>query len=85
MKNIIYSDQAMKFLNKIAKSDALRIQSKIKQLAVNADELKNQIKKLTNSIYYRLRVSDYRVIYTDDGKIIKIEKVGNRGDVYRGV
>lgn len=85
MLDIRYSDQAIKFLSKIVKADAQRIRDKIKQYAENPNELKNQVKKLTNSLYYRLRVGNYRVIFTETGEIMKIEKIGNRGDVYRGV
>lgn len=85
MLEIKYSDQAVKFLSKIVRADAERIRSKIRQYAENPNELKNQVKKLTNSLYYRLRVGNYRVIFTETGEIMKIEKIGNRGDVYRGV
>ncbi len=85
MLEIQYSDQAAKFLRKVNKEDALRIRAKIRQYASNPSTLKNQVKKLTNSPYYRLRVGNYRVIFTETGEIMKIEKIGNRGDVYRGV
>ena len=85
MLEIRYSDQAVKFLSKLVKADAVRIRDKIKQYAQNPSELKNQVKKLTNSLYFRLRVGNYRIIFTETGEIMKIEKIGNRGDVYRGV
>ncbi len=85
MLEIRYSSQAEKFLRKINKEDTLRIRAKIRQYANNPDELKNQVKKLTNSLYYRLRVGDYRIIFTETGEIMCIEKIGNRGNVYRGV
>jgi mRNA interferase RelE/StbE len=85
MLEIRYSDQAVKFLRKVNKDAALRIRAKIRQYAENPSVLKNQVKKLTNSLYYRLRVGNYRVIFTETGEIMKIEKIGNRGDVYRGV
>ena len=35
--------------------------------------------------FYRLRVGDYRVIYTvnDDVLLVRVIEVGNRGDVYK--
>ncbi len=44
------------------------------------------IKKLKGSNLYRLRVGDCRVLYSiDDGvRIVTIENIDNRGDVYKG-
>ena len=35
---------------------------------------------------YRLRVGDYRIVFTRDDKVLKIIVVdaGNRGDIYKG-
>ena len=82
---IKYSDQALKFLTKLRKQDVKRIVSKIEQYAEDPMALQNQVKKLTNSIYFRLRVGNYRVIFSETGEIMKIEKIGNRGEVYKGV
>ena len=78
---IRYSDQALKFLTKLRKQDAKRIVSKIEQYAEDPMALQNQVKKLTNSIYFRLRVGNYRVIFSETGEVMKIEKIGNRGDI----
>ena len=78
---IKYSDQALKFLTKLRKQDAKRIVSKIEQYAEDPMALQNQVKKLTNSIYFRLRVGNYRVIFSETGEVMKIEKIGNRGDI----
>ena len=80
---IKYSDQALKFLTKLRRQDAKRIVSKMEQYAEDPMALQNQVKKLTNSIYFRLRVGNYRVIFSETGEVMKIEKIGNRGDVYR--
>lgn len=80
---IRYSDQALKFLTKLRKQDAKRIVSKIEQDAENPVTLQNQVKKLTNGMYFRLRVGDYRIIFSETGKIMKIKKIGNRGNTCR--
>ena len=85
MKTIRYSDQALKFLRKLTHQDADRIRNKIKQYASAPETLSNQVKKLQGVPYYRLRVGNYRVIFNDNGEILYIEKIGNRGDVYKGV
>lgn len=43
------------------------------------------IKKLKGVELYRLRVGDYRIIYRieEEIKIITIENIDNRGDVYK--
>lgn len=84
MKEIIYSDRAQKFLTKIDREDSKRIRSKIKQYAANPEELKNKVTKLVGFPLYRLRVGDYRVIFSETGEVILIEKIGNRRDVYKG-
>lgn len=35
--------------------------------------------------YFRLRVGDYRIIYTvnDNVLIVRVIEVGNRGDIYK--
>ena len=83
MKKIKYSHQAVKFLKKITECDAEKIVYKIIQYAENPETLKNQVKKLTNSSYYRLRIGDYRVIFDETGTVLEIIKVGNRGQVYK--
>lgn len=85
MKTIRYSSQASNFLKKLTHKDADRIRNKIKQYAAAPEELANQVKKLQGAPYYRLRVGDYRIIFTETGEILSIEKIGNRGDVYKGV
>lgn len=83
MKKIIYSHQAEKFLKKIVDYEAEKIVCKIIQYAENPETLKNQVKKLANSPYYRLRVGDYRVIFDETGIVLEIIKIGNRGQVYK--
>lgn len=82
MLTIEYSKQAVKFLTKADRKVAKQIMDKIDEYAENPTAFKNKVKKLTNSPYYRLRVGDYRVIFTETGEILKIEKIGHRKDVY---
>ncbi len=43
------------------------------------------IKKLKGSEWFRMRVGDYRIIYGIDSgiKVITVENIDNRGDVYK--
>ena len=74
---ILYSKQAQKFLLKQDKKTQLRIISAIEALP------SGDVKRLQGTEYYRLRVGDIRVIFDRDGNVIRIEKIENRGQVYR--
>lgn len=63
-----------------------RILSKIKLLAENPQNLSNNIKRLRgkHQQYFRLRVGDFRVIYSEekDKLLILIIRIGHRREVY---
>ena len=59
-----------------------RIEAKITQYAIDPAPLANQVKMLKGSTALRLRIADYRVIFTDEGLILSILKVGHRKDIY---
>ena len=73
-----YSKQAIKFLNK----QPLRIRQYIVQAIKQIPD--GDIIKLQGREGYRLRVGNYRVIFDYEGRIVFINKIGNRGDVYKG-
>ena len=80
MYSIIIKKPAKKFIDRLPKNEKLRIISAIEQLPRSGD-----IKKLQGTAgYYRLRVGDYRIIYTvDNGKLlICVVDAGNRGQIY---
>jgi len=62
------------------------ILNKIKILSADPKNLANNIKKLKGKYqeYYRLRVGDYRVIYSqeNDRLIILIIRIGHRKEIY---
>ena len=75
--DIIYSRQALKFLQKQEKAIQQKIISAIEMLPLG------DIKHLQGRSEYRLRVGTYRIIFNRKGQIIYIEKIDNRGQVYR--
>lgn len=80
----VYSKQAYKYLKKQSEQDYNRILSEINKLPDNH----HRIKKLSGiSNLYRLRVGDFRVLFTPDleSGTIKIEKILPRGDIYNGI
>lgn len=83
MKTISYTKKTLKFLEKITQTDAKRIIEKIEQYAQDHSSLKNQVKKLTEVSFYRLRVGDYRVVFDEQGIVLSIIKIDCRGNVYK--
>ena len=81
MYKIIIKKKAKKFIDKLPKNERLRIAKAIEALPNGED-----IKKLKGySDLLRLRVGDYRIIYTvDDGELVVIVvDAGNRGQIYK--
>lgn len=75
---INYSKQSIKYLKKLHKPKRDKILAAIKLLP------DGNVRKMEGyDNLYRLRVNDYRVIFTKDFDIIFIEKIGSRGDVYK--
>jgi mRNA interferase RelE/StbE len=74
---------AEKSLSKLPKKMQLRIQGAITVLASNP--LPPVTKKLVGRDNYRLRVSDYRIIYSIHENIltVKIISIGHRSEIYR--
>lgn len=74
---------AIKELNSIPQKDIQKIISKIQSLSSNPKP--QGCTKLTNREDYRIRVGNYRIIYSinDDILIITVIKIGNRKEIYR--
>lgn len=82
---VIIKRQAKKKLQSLNRIDRNRIAEKIVSLGENPDNPELDIKLLTGRPLYRLRVGDWRILFDrhDDLKIIAIEKIKPRGDVYK--
>lgn len=77
--------QAQNKLKSLSRPDQLRIVDAIDELGLNPDNPALDIKILKGTGFYRMRVGVWRVIYSrlDILKIIAIERIGARGDVYK--
>lgn len=73
--------KAIKFISKQPLNQRERILKAIYNLPHSGDI--KSMKGFEN--FYRLRVGDYRIIYTLDNKIllVRVVEVGNRGDIYK--
>lgn len=84
MYQIIFKKSAQKELTDISKPYNQNIVNAIDKLAVNPRP--DGVKKLKGEENaYRIRIGDYRVIYTieDVIKIIEIERIRHRKDAYK--
>lgn len=84
MREVVYSKYAIRTLNRMPASEARRIRSKVLQYAVDPASLANNVKKLKDSRYYRLRIGDWRVIFGEDGTVVDVIRVAARGEAYEG-
>ncbi|MCD8118641.1 MAG: type II toxin-antitoxin system RelE/ParE family toxin [Lachnospiraceae bacterium] len=77
---IIFQKAAQKFLRKQDSVMRKRLLQAIYQLPEGTD-----IKKLQGYDLYRMRIGTIRIIYSIDNvvRIISIENIDNRGDIYK--
>lgn len=85
MPPVVFTSQAEENLAKLDKQIAQRILKKIRWLAENLETLTPE--PLTGQFQdvYKLRVGDYRVLYTfeDQQKLIVIRLIKHRREVYK--
>jgi len=81
--SVLLKRSAEKELNALDQTLRRRIVQAL--LRLENDPRPRGAKKLTDREAYRLRIGDYRALYTvDDGnRIVRIIAVGHRSDVYR--
>ncbi|HCC83623.1 TPA: hypothetical protein DEP96_02120 [Candidatus Uhrbacteria bacterium] len=79
-------DEIEKLLNKTSRVDRERLRAVMK--AISAGELRGlNIKRLTNSNLFRVRVGDFRVIFTfnNEHRPILLKVRGRNEGTYRGL
>lgn len=82
-KQVEYSREAARTLARIDQATSRRIRSKVDQLAADPQSLANNVSTLKGGHgLMRLRVGDWRVIYTETLIVIAVQKVAPRGSAY---
>jgi mRNA interferase RelE/StbE len=82
-RRVEYSPEAIKTLKRIDGATSKRIREKVDLLAADPDALANNVRALRGAEgLMRLRVGDWRVIYTADLIILLVLKVAPRGSAY---
>lgn len=84
MYEVFYSKQSIKTLKKLPRNESVRIRGKIKELAESPYRHK-QVKVMKGDDGYRLRVGNWRVLYTINESRLEVWviKIASRGEVYK--
>jgi mRNA interferase RelE/StbE len=83
VKKVSYSRDALRTLSRIPVKTAKLIQAKIEQYASDPTSLANNTKALKGMPgLLRLRVGDWRVIFSETGEVIAVIRIAPRGSAY---
>ena len=69
---IEWTSKATRDLRRLAAKERGRVIGKVEQFAANPESLRNQVTRLLGSAYLRLRVCDYRVLFTVEERTVAI-------------
>jgi len=85
MYQLKYRRQARNYLARLPFNLKTRIINKLHDLKKNPDDPALDVTNLKGGVGFRLRVGQYRIIFTRDKKqlIIEIVKIRPRNDVYK--
>jgi mRNA interferase RelE/StbE len=82
-RRVEYSRDAVRTLSRIDRRTASRLRHKIDQLASEPEALGNNVKGLKGEPgLMRLRVGDWRVIFTADLVVLLVVRIAPRGSAY---
>lgn len=83
MLRITFSKDAQRTLRRMPVNVAKTIRAKIDQYAADPASLANNVKALRSETgVLRLRVGDWRVLFTEDGVVMAIIRIAPRGEAY---
>jgi mRNA interferase RelE/StbE len=86
MFNVLLKKSADREYRRLPADIRLRVAKALELLAVDPFSELLDVKKLrTKGNYYRIRIGNYRIVYTVQGKdlVVLIVRIGHRGDVYQ--
>ena len=83
MREIAFSRDALRTLIRMPRNTARLIRSKIDQYAADPASLSNNVKVLKGEAgMARLRVGDWRVLFSETAEVVAIIKIASRGGAY---
>ena len=82
--SVEYEPEAVADLERLTQAARERVINKITWLAENFDQITPQALTADLSVFFKLRVGDYRVIYefSRDDEVISIDRIRHRREVY---
>ncbi len=83
MPKVEWTDDAIEDLEKLNKMIAKRILNKITWLSNNFNIIIPEALSRDFAGMFKLRVGDWRVIYTIENRLIIIQAIGHRREVYK--
>ena len=81
MKKLVYARRATKALGKYGNRANL-IKAKVEQYAIDPETLANNVTELVGREGKRLRIGDFRVLFTETADTIFVDEIGPRGEIY---
>ncbi|WP_267428511.1 type II toxin-antitoxin system RelE/ParE family toxin [Methylobacterium sp. GC_Met_2] len=83
MLEIAYSKAAIRALTRMPTNTSKLIRGKVEQYAADPASLANNVTVLKGEPgVMRLRVGDWRVVFTEDGHVLAVIRIAPRGGVY---
>jgi mRNA interferase RelE/StbE len=85
MYKLKYRRQARNYLARLSLKTKTAIVKKLHEIAIDPDDHCHDIDVLKGKEGFRLRVGQYRILYTrqDDQLVIEVVKIRPRGDIYK--
>lgn len=83
MRSVTYSKAAVRTLRRMPSNWSQTIIAKVTLLAEQPDALANNVTALRGEPgVFRLRVGDWRVIFTEDLQVVAVIRIAPRGSAY---
>ena len=83
MYRVVFTQRALKDLERIDQKLASKLAAKLKEYA--REPLKHARKLINPKLgTYRFRIGDYRVVFDIESEEVVVLRVGHRRDIYRG-
>ena len=83
LMEVILSAAASRQLRKLELVWRQRIEQRLRDYAADPASNSGSVKMMKGDKRMRLRVGDYRIIFTSDGIVLSVTEIGHRRDVYR--